>query len=58
MQKYNTKIAIGTSAIGIIFLAIAYVSGFLLVGIIFFPVLWGIIYKFIQKIKFANRKHP
>lgn len=58
MRKNNTKIAIGTSAIGIIFLAIAYLSGFLLVGIIFFPVLWGIIYKFMQKIKSAIGDHP
>lgn len=48
-MRINMKTAMMTSIVGMIFLAITYFTGLLIVGIILFPMIWGLIYKFIQK---------
>jgi len=49
------KIALWASAIGLLILIIAFFYGLLVVGIIFFPIIWGITYKAVQKICNSNQ---
>ncbi|RJE88398.1 hypothetical protein D3P07_10350 [Paenibacillus sp. 1011MAR3C5] len=45
----NGKVAILATLAGTVFLTVAFFLGFLMVGIIFFPIIWGLTYKAIEK---------
>ncbi|MFF2885863.1 hypothetical protein [Paenibacillus sp. NPDC057967] len=43
------KVAILATLVGMVFLTVAFFLGLLMIGIIFFPMIWGLTYKGIAK---------
>lgn len=52
----NRKAAVLTTLAGVVFLITAFFLGLIMIGIICFPIIWGLTYKVIEKICFAKVK--